>query len=63
MIAATVLAVFFVPVFYVVIQRLSEWRTKPKPATAAAPNGDGESSTAVMEGMATRLRWARGRIR
>jgi HAE1 family hydrophobic/amphiphilic exporter-1 len=33
MIAATVLAVFFVPVFYVLMQRLSEWRhpleTKP----------------------------------
>jgi len=26
MLAATVLAVFFVPVFYVVVQRLSEWR-------------------------------------
>ncbi len=29
MIAATVLAVFFVPVFYVVMQSLSEWRRKP----------------------------------
>lgn len=32
MIAATVLAVFFVPVFYVVLQRLSELRRKPTPA-------------------------------
>jgi HAE1 family hydrophobic/amphiphilic exporter-1 len=38
MIAATVLAVFFVPVFYVVMQRLSEWRTKKKePAGPATP--------------------------
>ncbi|MEO6808552.1 MAG: efflux RND transporter permease subunit, partial [Isosphaeraceae bacterium] len=29
MLAATILAVFFVPVFYVVMQRLSEWRHKP----------------------------------
>ena len=38
MIAATVLAVFFVPVFYVGMQRLSEWRTKKKqPAVAVTP--------------------------
>ena len=38
MIAATVLAVFFVPVFYVVMQRLSEFRRRPamtKPAVHA----------------------------
>ncbi|MBX3449956.1 MAG: multidrug efflux RND transporter permease subunit [Planctomycetaceae bacterium] len=29
MIAATVLAVFFVPVFYVLMQRLAEWRKRP----------------------------------
>jgi hypothetical protein len=29
MIAATVLAVFFVPVFYVIMQRLSEFRRRP----------------------------------
>src|SRR4051812_30116287 len=29
MIAATVLAVFFVPVFYVLMQRASEWRRRP----------------------------------
>eukprot|EP00456_Euglypha_rotunda_P018050 TRINITY_DN1632_c0_g1_i9.p1 TRINITY_DN1632_c0_g1~~TRINITY_DN1632_c0_g1_i9.p1 ORF type:complete len:459 (+),score=144.29 TRINITY_DN1632_c0_g1_i9:30-1406(+) len=29
MIAATVLAVFFVPVFYVLMQRMAEWRRKP----------------------------------
>ncbi len=38
MIAATVLAVFFVPVFYVVMQSLSEWRTgKKTPAEARPP--------------------------
>ena len=39
MIAATVLAVFFVPVFYVVMQRLSELRVRPRaviPVTARA---------------------------
>ena len=35
MIAATVLAVFFVPVFYVVMQRLAELRRKPAAATLA----------------------------
>lgn len=30
MIAATVLAVFFVPVFYVLMQRLAEWRKRPE---------------------------------
>ena len=38
MIAATVLAVFFVPVFYVLMQRLAEWRTphpQPVPPPAA----------------------------
>ena len=38
MIAATVLAVFFVPVFYVIMQRLSEFRRRPaitKPAVHA----------------------------
>jgi hydrophobic/amphiphilic exporter-1 (mainly G- bacteria), HAE1 family len=38
MIAATVLAVFFVPVFYVVMQSLSEWRSRKKqPAVATTP--------------------------
>ena len=32
MLAATFLAVFFVPVFYVVIQRLSEFRARPPAA-------------------------------
>ena len=36
MIAATVLAVFFVPVFYVVMQRLSEFRRKDR-VDAPAP--------------------------
>jgi HAE1 family hydrophobic/amphiphilic exporter-1 len=31
MIASTVLAVLFVPVFFVVFQRLSEWRRRPEP--------------------------------
>jgi HAE1 family hydrophobic/amphiphilic exporter-1 len=38
MIAATALAVFFVPVFYVVIQRLSEFQRTPRPAE---PKGSG----------------------
>ncbi len=32
MIAATLLAVFFVPVFYVVVERFARWVTKKKPA-------------------------------
>jgi len=37
MIAATVLAVFFVPVFYVVMQQLSEWwASRKRPATRSA---------------------------
>jgi hydrophobic/amphiphilic exporter-1 (mainly G- bacteria), HAE1 family len=36
MIAATVLAVFFVPVFYVVMQRLSELRRRPSSGTKPA---------------------------
>jgi HAE1 family hydrophobic/amphiphilic exporter-1 len=39
MIAATVLAVFFVPVFYVVVQRLIEWRSgPPDPTPDPAPS-------------------------
>jgi len=38
MIAATALAVFFVPVFYVVMQRFSEWRARPRTAPAAEPS-------------------------
>jgi HAE1 family hydrophobic/amphiphilic exporter-1 len=40
MLASTCLAVLFVPSFYVVLQRLEEWRQsrkKPKPSAAAAP--------------------------
>ena len=42
MIAATVLAVFFVPVFYVVMQRLSEFRSKDRvdASTPAEPSQD-----------------------
>ena len=36
MIAATVLAVFFVPVFYVLMQRLAEYLTKKKPIAGLA---------------------------
>jgi hydrophobic/amphiphilic exporter-1 (mainly G- bacteria), HAE1 family len=49
MIAATVLAVFFVPVFYVLMQGLSEWWGKSKPAMEAAAL-NGESSTTLYEG-------------
>ena len=37
MIAATVLAVFFVPVFYVVMQRFSEFRRRPASTKRAIP--------------------------
>ncbi len=39
MIASTLLAVFFVPVFYVVCQGFSEWWKKPKPAAPAGAGG------------------------
>jgi len=41
MLASTCLAVLFVPSFYVVLQRIEEWRQagrKPKPAAAEAPS-------------------------
>ncbi|HRF01179.1 MAG TPA: multidrug efflux RND transporter permease subunit [Pirellulaceae bacterium] len=41
MIAATLLAVFFVPVFYVLMQRLAELRKRP--AASAAPHGSSTS--------------------
>jgi HAE1 family hydrophobic/amphiphilic exporter-1 len=47
MIAATVLAVFFVPVFYVVMQRLSEWRRR-SPAKASPEPALAVESEAVM---------------
>ncbi|MDR3633705.1 MAG: multidrug efflux RND transporter permease subunit [Isosphaeraceae bacterium] len=47
MIAATVLAVFFVPVFYVVMQRLSEWRRGRRAEAAAEPAAERETATAL----------------
>ena len=41
MLASTLLAVLFVPVFYVVMQRFSEWRAKPK---SVAQNEDGPAN-------------------
>jgi HAE1 family hydrophobic/amphiphilic exporter-1 len=38
MLAATVLAVFFVPVFFVLMQRLSEFRRRPSTAKVARPS-------------------------
>jgi hydrophobic/amphiphilic exporter-1 (mainly G- bacteria), HAE1 family len=43
MLASTFLAVLFVPSFYVVVQRLEEWRRSrkkmpPKPSKPAAPS-------------------------
>jgi HAE1 family hydrophobic/amphiphilic exporter-1 len=32
MLASTLLAVLFVPSFFVLLQRLEEWRAKPKPS-------------------------------
>jgi HAE1 family hydrophobic/amphiphilic exporter-1 len=40
MIASTVLAVFFVPVFFVVFQSLSEWRLRPAPVAAEAESAE-----------------------
>ena len=40
MIASTVLAVFFVPVFFVVFQWLSEWRLRPAPVAAEAESAE-----------------------
>ena len=45
MIAATILAVFFVPVFFVVIQRISEFKRR-RPAPAAVTEDVAEVSTA-----------------
>jgi HAE1 family hydrophobic/amphiphilic exporter-1 len=47
MIAATVLAVFFVPVFYVVMQRLGEWR-RPSRAGSLPEPAPGAESEAVL---------------
>jgi HAE1 family hydrophobic/amphiphilic exporter-1 len=48
MIAATVLAVFFVPVFYVLMQRLAEWR-KPLVAPMGAPLPTGDERGVVAD--------------
>ena len=37
MLASTLLAIPFVPVFYVLMQRLSEWRRKPQPPMQSSP--------------------------
>ncbi|HEX8199274.1 MAG TPA: multidrug efflux RND transporter permease subunit, partial [Isosphaeraceae bacterium] len=34
MIASTLLAIFFVPVFFVIFQHMSEWRRRPRPVAA-----------------------------
>ncbi len=44
MIASTVLAVFFVPVFFVALQRLSELRRRLPAAQSAAPMALAESN-------------------
>jgi len=51
MVAATVLSVFFVPVFYVLMQRLSE-RKRPKDTPPSTENGDGEGSDIRLNGAA-----------
>ena len=48
MIAATVLAVFFVPVFYVVIQRLIELR-EPKGPTSGLPESEAVTRDVELE--------------
>ncbi|MGD9634550.1 MAG: efflux RND transporter permease subunit [Pirellulales bacterium] len=62
MLAATILAVFFVPVFYVFMQRISELRKKPVAApatpTPAEPHANGEPHVTlqrVERGSATHL--------
>jgi HAE1 family hydrophobic/amphiphilic exporter-1/multidrug efflux pump len=37
MLVATLVGCFFTPVFYVIFQRLSEWRSRPAPQPAPAP--------------------------
>lgn len=44
MLAATILAVFFVPVFYVLMQRISEFRKKPE-THPAEPTVQSDHST------------------
>ena len=43
MLSSTILAVFFVPAFYVVWQRISEWRSKPVPAQEAVSGSHGHA--------------------
>ena len=49
MIAATVLAVFFVPVFYVLMQRMAEWRRKPTATYQAGGGSTPHSSHAASQ--------------
>jgi HAE1 family hydrophobic/amphiphilic exporter-1 len=48
MIAATVLAVFFVPVFYVVMQRLAEFRRRPAATPSPEPAEAAESHAVLV---------------
>jgi HAE1 family hydrophobic/amphiphilic exporter-1 len=48
MIAATFLAVFFVPVFYVVIQSFGEWRRAPRTAPAEVTKPRSEEEIAAV---------------
>src|SRR6185312_9448092 len=56
MIAATVLAVFFIPVFYVLMQRIAELRRRPKvershmKAQGTSPNGEHSATVPIQEG-------------
>jgi HAE1 family hydrophobic/amphiphilic exporter-1 len=51
MIAATVLAVFFVPVFYVLMQRMAEWRRKPTATYQAGGGSHSHSSQAASQNL------------
>jgi HAE1 family hydrophobic/amphiphilic exporter-1 len=53
MLASTFLAVFFVPVFYVVIQGLSEKMARKRPAPAESVNGTLETKPEPIEEVAT----------
>ncbi len=48
MLAATILAVFFVPVFYVLMQRLSEFRRKPAALDPSSSTATAESADSLV---------------
>jgi hydrophobic/amphiphilic exporter-1 (mainly G- bacteria), HAE1 family len=49
MLASTLLAIPFVPVFYVLMQRLSEWRRKPQPPIHPGPEAEKSTNGEIAE--------------